>query len=296
MTTTEASTTPASRPKRQRLTIRGRWQVLRRTWKQMSEDHVTLVAGGVAFAWFLALFPGLIAAVMIYGLVTDPADVQRQVTNISEGLPSGADTLLSDQMSSIASGSSQALSIGLVISLAFALWSTSAGIAGLVEAVNIAYGEEESRNFIVKRGLALLLTIGFIVFLALAIGLIAVLPVVLNEIGVGAIATTAVGVVRWLGLVVLAIVAIGLIYRIGPDRDEPKAGWLSIGAITATALWIAASVGMSLFVDNFGNYGETYGSLAGVVVLMLWMWITAIAVLLGAELNSETETQVAHES
>jgi membrane protein len=293
MTTSHAPKTQVPEPPCQRLTVRGWWQVLGRTWKQISNDHVTLVAGGVAFAWFLALFPGLIAAVMIYGLVTDPADVEQQVTDMAAGLPSGAESLLTDQMSSIASGSSQALSIGLAISLAFALWSTSAGIAGLVEAVNIAYGEEESRNFIVKRGLALLLTLGFIVFLALAIGLIAVLPVVLHEIGVGAIAATAVGVVRWVGLVVLAVVAIGLIYRIGPDRVAPKARWLSIGAITATGLWIAASVGMSLFVDNFGNYGETYGSLAGVVVLMLWMWVTAIAVLLGAELNSETETQVA---
>ena len=97
-------------------------------------------------------------------------------------------------------------------------------------------------------------------------------------------------------MVVLAVVAIGLINRIGPDRVAPKARWLSIGAITATGPWIAASVGMSLFVDNFGNYGETYGSLAGVVVLMLWMWVTAIAVLLGAELNSETETQVARDT
>jgi membrane protein len=296
MTTSHAPKTQVPEPPRQRLTVRGWWQVLGRTWKQISNDHVTLVAGGVAFAWFLALFPGLIAAVMIYGLVTDPADVEQQVTDMAAGLPSGAESLLTDQMSSIASGSSQALSIGLAISLAFALWSTSAGIAGLVEAVNIAYGEEESRNFIVKRGLALLLTLGFIVFLAIAIGLIAVLPVVLHEIGVGAIAATAVGVVRWVGLVVLAVVAIGLIYRIGPDRVAPKARWLSIGAITATGLWIAASVGMSLFVDNFGNYGETYGSLAGVVVLMLWMWVTAIAVLLGAELNSETETQVARDA
>jgi membrane protein len=293
MTTYRASEADAAISQRRRVTVRGWWRVLRRTWKQMSDDHVTLVAGGVAFAWFLALFPGLIAAVMIYGLVTDPADVERQVTNVAEGLPSAAQTLLTDQMSSIAGGSSQALSVGLVVSLALALWSTSAGIAGLVEAVNIAYGESETRNFIVKRGLALLLTIGFIVFLALAIGLIAVLPVVLNQIGVGSIASTTVGIVRWAGLVVLAVVAIGLIYRIGPDRDPPKKmRWLNIGAVTATVLWIAASAGMAVFVDNFGSYGETYGSLAGVVVLMLWMWITAIAVLLGAELNSEVETEV----
>jgi membrane protein len=133
------------------------------------------------------------------------------------------------------------------------------------------------------------------VFLALAIGLIAVLPVVLSQIGVGSVAATIVGGARWIGLVLLAVVAIGVIYRIGPDRTAPTARWLSVGAIVATALWIAASVAMSLFVDNFANYGETYGSLAGVAVLMLWLWITAIAVLLGAELNAGAEAQSARD-
>jgi membrane protein len=274
-----------------RLSLRGWWRVVRRTWTRFGDDHVTLLAGGVAFAWFLALFPGLIAAVMIYGLVNDPADVERQVSNVAEGLPSEAQTLLTNQMSDIANSSSQGLSIGLVVSLGLALWSTSAGIAGLVEAVNVAYDEEETRNFVVKRGLAILLTLGFLIFLALAIGLIAVLPVVLDQLMIGAAAVSLIDVVRWAGLVVLVVVGLGVIYRIGPDRDVPKAGWLSIGAVTAAALWILASAAMAVFVDNFGTYGKTYGSLAGVVVLMLWLWITAIAALLGAEINGEVEKQ-----
>lgn len=265
--------------------------MVRRTWTRFGDDHVTLLAGGVAFAWFLALFPGLIAAVMIYGLVMDPADVERQVSNVAQGLPAEAQTLLTNQMNDIANGSSQGLSIGLVVSLALALWSTSAGIAGLVEAVNVAYDEVETRNFVVKRGLAIMLTLGFLVFLALAIGLIAVLPVVVDQLTIGAIAVSVIDVVRWAGLVVLVIVALGVIYRIGPDRDVPKAGWLSVGAVTAAGLWLVASAAMAVFVDNFGQYGQTYGSLAGVAVLMLWLWITAIAALLGAEINSEVETQ-----
>jgi membrane protein len=284
----------ASRP--QQLTFRGWWQVLRRTLKEMRRDHVTLLAAGVAYAWFLALFPGLIAAVMVYGLVTKPAEVEEQVTDMAEGLPGEAQTLLTDQMRSIASGSDQALSIGLVITLALALWSASAGIASLVEAVNIAYDEEETRNFIVKRGLALLLTLGFLIFLAASIGLIAVLPVVLDQLGLGIVATTLVEVVRWIGLVLIAVLAVGLIYRVGPDRSAASARWLSVGSVTAVVLWIAASVGMALYVDNFGSYGETYGSLAGVVVLLLWLWITALAVLLGAELNAEAELQTARDT
>jgi membrane protein len=276
---------------RRRLSLRGWWRVVRRTWTRFGDDHVTLLAGGVAFAWFLALFPGLIAAVMIYGLVMDPADVERQVSNVAQGLPAEAQTLLTNQMNDIANGSSQGLSIGLIVSLALALWSTSAGIAGLVEAVNVAYDEVETRNFVVKRGLAIMLTLGFLIFLALAIGLIAVLPVLIDQLTIGAVAISVIDVVRWAGLVVLVIVALGVIYRIGPDRDVPKAGWLSIGAVTAAGLWIVASAAMAVFVDNFGQYGKTYGSLAGVAVLMLWLWITAIAALLGAEINSEVETQ-----
>jgi membrane protein len=294
MTNDQVPGSRASRP--QQLTFRGWWQVLRRTVKEMRRDHVTLLAAGVAYAWFLALFPGLIAAVMVYGLVTSPADVEQQVTDMAEGLPEEAQTLLTDQMRSIASGSDQALSIGLVITLALALWSASAGIASLVEAVNIAYDEEETRNFIVKRGLALLLTLGFLIFLAASIGLIAVLPVVLDQLGLGIVATTLVEVVRWIGLVLIAVLAVGLIYRVGPDRSAASARWLSVGSVTAVVLWIAASVGMALYVDNFGSYGETYGSLAGVVVLLLWLWITALAVLLGAELNAEAELQTARDT
>jgi membrane protein len=294
MTNDQVPGSRASRP--QQLTFRGWWQVLRRTVKEMRRDHVTLLAAGVAYAWFLALFPGLIAAVMVYGLVTSPADVEQQVTDMAEGLPEEAQTLLTDQMRSIASGSDQALSIGLVITLALALWSASAGIASLVEAVNIAYDEEETRNFIVKRGLALLLTLGFLIFLAASIGLIAVLPVVLDHLGIGIAATILVEVVRWFGLNLIAVLAVGLIYRVGPDRSAPAARWLSVGSVTAVVLWIAASVGMALYVDNFGSYGETYGSLAGVVVLLLWLWITALAVLLGAELNAEAELQTARDT
>lgn len=270
---------------------RGWLAVLRRTFVEMGRDHLTLLAGGVAYAWFLALFPGLIAAVLTYGLVTDPVDVQRQIDSLLSGLPADAQSLLADQLSTLASTPSNGLGVGIVVSIALALWSASAGIAGLVEAVNLAYDEEETRGFVKKRGLALLLTLGFLLFLAVAVGLVAVLPAVLDQLGLGVVAEVAVQVARWGGLVVLMIVALGVVYRVGPDRDSARASWVSTGAVTATLLWVAASVGFSLYVDNFGSYGETYGSLAGVVVLLLWLWITALVVLLGAELNAEAEAQ-----
>ena len=284
----------ADRP--QEIPAKGWWQVTKRAFKEMGQDHLTLLAGGVAYAWFLALFPGLIAAVMVYGLVTDPAEVQQQVESFASGLPNSAQELLSKQMKNIARGSGGGLSFGLILSLALALWSASAGIAGLVEAVNIAYDEDETRSFVKKRGLAIALTIGFLIFIAVAIGLVAVLPIVLDSIGLGVVGQLFVGIGRFVALVVVMLFALALLYRIGPDRDAPKIRWATPGALIATVIWIIASVGFSLYVNNFGSYDKTYGSLAGVVVLLLWFWITALVVLLGAEINAEAEGQTAKDS
>jgi membrane protein len=286
----------AQADKPQQIPAKGWRQVTKRAFKEMGQDHLTLIAGGVAYAWFLALFPGLIAAVMVYGLVTDPAEVQQQVESFASGLPNSAQALLTDQMQSIASGSGGGLSFGLLLSIALALWAASAGIAGLVDAVNIAYDEDDSRNFVVKRGLAILLTIGFLVFIAVAVGLVAVLPIVFSTIGLGIVGQFFLGIGRFVALVIIMLVALALLYRIGPDRDAPKIRWASPGAITATVLWIVASIAFSLYVNNFGSYDKTYGSLAGVVVLLLWFWITALVVLLGAEINAEAEAQTAKDT
>jgi membrane protein len=275
---------------------KGWLQILKRSFKEISDDHLTLVAGGVAYTWFLALFPGLIAAVLIYGLVTSPSEVSSQVSNLASGLPHNAQTLLTSQLKGITRTHNSGAGIGVIISIALALWSASAGMAGLVEALNIAYDEDEERNFVVKRGLAVLLTIGFLVFIAVAIGLVAVFPVVLSNLGSGILVTIVAQVVRWAVLVAAAVLALGLLYRVGPDRDAPAIKWLSLGSVIATVIWIIASVAFSVYVDKFGSYGKTYGALAGVVVLLLWFWITALVVLLGAEINSEAEGQTARDT
>jgi len=274
----------------------GWWQVTKRSLREVKNDHLTLVAKGVAFSWFLALFPGLIAAISIYGLVTSPQEVASQVTSLATSLPESAQTLITTQLKSIASTGGGALTVGLVVSVALALWSASAGMSGLVEALNIAYDEEEERNFVIKRGLALLMTFGFLVFLALSVGLITVVPFLADAIGGGTGVTILFEVARWVLLVALAIVALGLVYRIGPDRDAPAVRWLSVGSIVATVIWVAASVGFSFYVDNSGSYAKTYGALAGVVVLLLWLWITALVVLVGAEINAEMEAQTSQDT
>jgi membrane protein len=270
--------------------------VLRRAWRESKADHVSLLAGGVAYAAFLALFPAMIAAVMLYGLVADPADVTRQVEDLAKALPSDAQSLLETQMRGLVEGSSSTLGIGLVIALAAALWAAAGGINGLIEAVNIAYDEVDDRGFLKKRAVALLLTLGGIVFFAVAVTLVAVAPAVFDAIGLGSAGRVVAESLRWIGLVIGVMVALALLYRIAPDRDAPKLRWVSLGAVIATVIWVLASLGFSLYVDNFGKYAKTYGALAGVVVLMLWLYLSAYIVLLGAEINAESEQQTVRDT
>lgn len=271
-------------------------QILRRAWKESGRDNVGLLAGGVAYSAFLALVPSLVAAVLVYGLVSSPEDVARQVQEVGSALPEEAQTLLTEQMERIASAPQQGLSIALVLALALALWSASAGVAGLVGALNLVYDEIDERNFVKKRGLALGLTVGALVFVAVAIALVAVLPAVMNAVGLGMAATVAVQVVRWVGLVLAFVVALAVLYRVAPDRDSPRFRWVTPGSVVATVLWVIASIGFSVYVDQFGSYADTYGSIAGVVVLLLWLFITAWVILFGGEINAESELQTAKDT
>lgn len=274
----------------------GWFQIVKRAWKASKKDQVPLIAAGVAFYAFLAIFPAIIAAVMLYGLLADPSQVTSQVDKIASGLPTSAQSLLKDQMTSLTSSNHQALGFGLLVALVGALWSASGGTGNLITAVNITYDEEDERGFLRRKGLALLMTIGAIVFVLVAVALVAVLPAVLSSLGLPSALQAVVQVVRWLGLVVAMMVALAVLYRVAPDRDAPKMRWASIGAVTATILWVVASAVFSLYIDNFGSYGKTYGSLAGVVVLLLWLWVTSYVVLLGAEVNAEAEQQTASDT
>ena len=269
-------------------------QVLLRTKQQIKEDNIPLLAAGVAFYAFIALFPALIAAVTVYGLVSDPEQVEEQIGGFADTLPQEAASLLTDQLTSIAGGSSSALGWGLLLSLGGALFAASGGMQNLIKAVNIAYDEEETRGFVKLRALALALTLGAIVFIVVTVGLITVLPALLD--GLGPVGRFAAQAARWAGLVAFVLVALGVIYRFAPDRDDPKFRWVGLGSGVATLLWIIGSAGFSLYVSNFGKYGETYGALAGVVILLLWLWLTSLIILIGAEINSETEQQTAKDT
>lgn len=275
---------------------RGWRQVLVRAWKEGQKDEVPLLAGGVAFFAFLAIFPALIALLTIYGLLASPSQASQQIQGFASALPQSSQQLITSQLQSVAQSSGGALTIGLVVSLVAALWSASGGTMNLIKAINVAYDEDETRGFIKLRGTALLLTLGAIVFVLLTLALITVVPVALNRIPLGPLAVVIGQVVRWLLLVLLVMAGLAVIYRVAPDRTSPRFRWASPGALAAMLLWIAGSVGFNFYVSNFGSYNATYGALAGVIVLMLWLYLTSYAVLLGAEINAESEHQTTRDT
>src|SRR4051794_3076246 len=275
---------------------RGGKQILKRAWAENKADNMPIIAGGVAFFGFLSIFPAMIAMISLYGLVASPETVARQVENLSKQLPQSAAELIGQQLTSIVDNSSSALSISLVVSILAALWSASGGIGNLVTAVNLAYDEVEARNFVRLKMTALALTLGGIVFVLVTFGLIAVVPAVIEALPLGIVGTILAQVARWVLLLAVFAGSLAVLYRVAADRDAPRFRWVSLGAVIVTVMWAAVSVGFALYVNNFGSYDKTYGTIAGVIVLMLWLYLTCYLVLLGAEINAEAEHQTAEDT
>lgn len=263
---------------------------------ELSKDNIGIVASGVAFYAFLAIFPALAASISIYGLVADPADIQQQLATLSGILPEQAQEILDQQLGSIAAQPQAALSIGLVIGLLTAIWSAMAGVKTLIIALNIVYDEEEKRGFLKLNAVAFALTIGIILFAILALSLIVALPALLGNLGLGENVQLWASILRWPLLALSAMIILAVLYRYGPSRSQPRWQWVSWGAVVATLLWIIGSALFSFYVSNFGNYNETYGAVGAIVILLLWFYITAYIVLLGGELNAEMEHQTARDT
>jgi membrane protein len=277
---------------------RGWKQALIRVKDEIKDDNVALMAAGVAFYAMLAIFPAIIAAVTIWGLLADPATIQQQVTSFTSGLPEGASSLITDQVGSATQSSSGALGWGAAIGVVGALWSASSGTKGLMNATNSAYDEQETRGFLKVRGLALLLTIGAVFFTLIAVSIIAVVPAILGAVGLGAVGENLIRWGRWPLLAVAVMGGLAVLYRYATDRDEPRWRWVTPGSVIATVVWLLASAGFAVYINLVGSssYAETYGAIAGVIVLLLWFFLTAFSVLLGAEINAELEHQTTRDT
>ena len=269
--------------------LRDWWRFGRAVWEETSADQALLLAAGVAFFAFVSIFPALLATGLVYGLVTDnPGEVRTQMDRFSDVLPEGAEGLIVDQLGRLVATPDRSLSIGLVVALAVAFWGASTATSNLIAAVNSCYEHTRRRSFVRRRALALLMTVGGIIFVAIAVALIAVLPAVMSALDLPTWVRAFLQVVRWSVLVIGVVVALGVLYRVAPFRAGVNARGVSLGALIAMLLWVAASAGFSFYVSHFGtNYDSTYGQLAGVIVLLFWLWFGAISALLGAEVNAE---------
>lgn len=267
-----------------------------RVKQEVKEDHTSLCAAGVAFFGFLAAIPAMAALVSIYGIFADPAQIEARVGDLLGTMPEEARSLLTSQLESIVGQSGGSLGLSVAIGIALSLWSASSGMAHLIEAINMAYDEREGRGMVKRRGLSLLLTVGAVLFVVSAVALIGALPAVLDQTGLGSGARWAINLLVWPLLAVGFAAALGVLYRYGPNREEPRWAWVTWGSAVAVAVWLAGSLVFRFYVSNFGSYNETYGSLAAVAVLLLWLFLTSFAVLLGAEVNSEMEHQTAKDT
>jgi membrane protein len=262
--------------------------------KEVKQDQVPLLAAGVAFYLLLSLFPAIIAGVSIYGLVADPTTVRDQIARLTETLSPETAKLVGEQIRQVTGGAGGALGLATVLGILVAVWSASSGMKALITGINMTYDETESRKFVKLRGLALLLTVGAMVLLAVALALIVGFPAVPDTWPT--VLQWAVAVLRFVLLAALLVVGLAVLYRYAPDRDQPRWTWVSWGSGIATLLWVLASLGFSIYANAFGNYNKTYGALAGVIILMFWLWLTALVVLVGAELNTEMELQTAKDT
>ncbi|AFL52371.1 membrane protein [Sinorhizobium fredii] len=268
------------------------WRVV----SQVSEDRVTLVAAGVTFYILLALFPALTSLVSIYGLVSDPTAIGEQIAYLAAVLPAQSLQLVTDQLQAITSQKPSSLSIGFIAGLVVALWSARAGIAALFDAMNIAYDEVEERGFIRLTMLSLAFTAAGLLVTAVLIAAIAVLPAVLAFLSLDRWLESLARILRWPVLLLLIGAAIALLYRYGPDRDPPKLRWLTWGAALSTLCWLPASLLFSFYIDNFADYNATYGAMGALIGFMLWIWLSTIIIIVGAELNAELEHQTARDT
>ena len=265
------------------------WAILTATRRHIGKDNLSALAGGAAFQALLTLFPALTAVVSVYGLIADPNMVERQITTMHGVLPPEAVTLIATWLQALVQGPTEKFGIGLLVSILLALWSMWTASGMLMTAVNVCYGEEETRGFVSFNVRALALGAGLALFGATALALFAVLPAALALLPMADPWHELLGFLRWPILAGVAMLALAIVYRYAPDRADPRWRWISWGAVAATALWLAGSIGFTIYVPRIGSYDKTYGSLGALIILLLWFYLTAYVILAGAELNAEIE-------
>ncbi|MDE1996623.1 MAG: YihY/virulence factor BrkB family protein [Rhizobiaceae bacterium] len=268
------------------------WRVV----SDISKDRVTMIAAGVTYYLLLAMFPSLAVLVSLYGLVADPAQIGSRLSSFAAALPPGSFDLVLDQLKSLTAQKTSTLSFAFVAGFLVALWSAHSGVLALFEAMNVAYEETEKRSFIRLNLTAFCFTIGALIMVIILSALVAAVPVVLNYLWLDRWVEDLALFMRWPVMFVLAMGIIAAIYRIGPSRQPAKFRWITWGAALASLVWVLMSVAFGFYLNRFANYNATYGTLGALIGLLVWMWLSVVILIVGAELNAELEHQTVKDS
>jgi len=274
---------------------RGWKDILWRTYEEITADRLFMIAAGVVFYAMLAVVPAITALVSVYGLFAKASTINEHLSFIAGVMPGTAYQLISDQITRIAGNNDGKLTFAFIFGLGLALWSANAGMKAIFDALNIVYDEDEKRGFIKLNAISLTFTLGAVLALLTAIGAVVALPLVLTYLGLEQQAGFL-PLLRWPALLVLVMLGLALLYRFGPSRRDAEWRWLTPGSILASFAWLAISALFSLYLSRFTDYNATYGSLGAVIGLMMWIWLSVSVVLVGAELNAETEHQTARDT
>jgi membrane protein len=267
--------------------------ILYRVYGSLWEDRIMLIAAGATFYLLLALFPALTAFVSVYGFLADRATVAGNTSLLAGILPADSVSLIRSQLEALAAQDAKVLSLGFFIGLSVALWSANNGIKAIFEALNVACSENETRSFVRLNLVSFVFTFGSMFFGIILITALGIIPHVLTLLGLEGWNAVLISLARWPLIAVVVAAAVSVFYRFGPDREQPKWRWLSWGAILSTLVWLITSAGFTFYLANFADYNATYGALGAVAGLMVWIWISVIILILGAELNAELEHQTA---
>lgn len=275
----------------QQIPVAGWLDILWRVKTQVVQDLVPLMAAGIAFNAMLALFPTIAAIISIWALVMDPQDLAGQIIQLSRYLPPDSSSLINDQARRIGESTSTGLSLTALGSVMVAMFIASKGVLWMVIGLNVVYGEEDRRGALRRGWIVAVLTMGVILALMITIAFIAFFPLAIGMLRLDTLLVTLLVWLRWPALLLVMMLVIGVFYRFGPYRRPPRWKWISVGSVVATLLWLIGSAGLSFYFGSVIDPSDIYGSLGAVVVLMLWFWLSAFVVLLGAEVNAEMERQ-----
>ncbi|MET0660091.1 MAG: YihY/virulence factor BrkB family protein, partial [Steroidobacteraceae bacterium] len=270
---------------------KGWLDILLRVKTELAQDNVSLIASGLALYALLAAFPALAAAVSIYGLFASPGDVAQQMQQFGGFLPAEGQQILQRQLQQLSAHNDNTLGFGLALGIIVALWSARKGMVALMTAMNVAYAEREERGFFRQILISFAFTFGAVVGFLVVLLIGVAVPLVLEALPLGPATEVAILVGRWVVLWLIAVLGLAIVYRYAPDREEPRWRWVTWGSAIAATLWLIGSVLFALYVRYSGSYGETYGALGGVVILLMWFYLSGYIIILGAEVNSEIERQ-----